>query len=54
MKNNPIIIGTALGMALFLFAPIVAMMFFPKECILPTFIGIAIDILFVVIGFRVF
>jgi hypothetical protein len=54
MSDNPIIVGTALGMALFIFAPIVAMMFFPKEYILPTFIGIAIDILFVVIGFQIF
>jgi hypothetical protein len=54
MRDNPILIGITLGMALFLFAPIVAMMFFPKECILPTFLGIAIDIVFLLVGFRIF
>ena len=54
MKDNPIIVGIALGMALFLFAPIVALIAFPREYILPTFIGIGIDILFVVIAFQIF
>lgn len=54
MKDNPIIVGIALGMALFLFAPIAALIAFPREYILPTFIGIGIDILFVVIAFQIF
>jgi len=54
MKDNPIIVGIALGMALFLFAPIAALIAFPREYILPTFIEIGIDILLLLLPSRFF
>lgn len=52
-EEHPFLFGILLGMALFLFAPIAAMMFFSPKCVLATFFGIGLDLLFVLFFFLV-
>jgi hypothetical protein len=52
-EEHPFLFGIFLGMALFLFAPIAAMMFFSPKVVLATFLGIGLDLLFALFFFLV-